>query len=109
MLDEPSLGLSPLFIGHLFALIRELNRDGITILLVEQNTAQALAVAYTAAVLELGRIVMAGDPGELADDPRLAEAYLGRTAGEPAALHRGAAAGPGHSTHGQVDQPERAG
>ncbi|MEH3144183.1 MAG: ABC transporter ATP-binding protein [Methylobacterium frigidaeris] len=87
MLDEPSLGLSPLFIGHLFALIRELNRDGITILLVEQNTAQALAVAHEAAVLELGRIVMAGDPATLAGDPRLAEAYLGRAAGEPAALH----------------------
>ncbi|AWB25673.1 ABC transporter ATP-binding protein [Methylobacterium currus] len=87
MLDEPSLGLSPLFIEHLFALIRALNRDGITILLVEQNTAQALAVAHTAAVLELGRIVMAGDPAQLAGDPRLAEAYLGRAAGEPAALH----------------------
>ncbi|MFE1600442.1 ABC transporter ATP-binding protein [Methylobacterium sp. ID0610] len=86
MLDEPSLGLSPLFIGHLFELIRELNRDGLTILLVEQNTGQALAAAHRAAVLELGRIVMAGAPAAVASDPRLAEAYLGRAA-EAAPLH----------------------
>jgi branched-chain amino acid transport system ATP-binding protein len=79
MLDEPSLGLSPLFVNHLFALIRELNRDGLTILLVEQNTGKALGVAHRAVVMELGRVVMAGDPATLAADPRLREAYLGQT------------------------------
>jgi branched-chain amino acid transport system ATP-binding protein len=80
MLDEPSLGLSPLFIAHLFDLVRELNRDGITILLVEQNTGMALAIAHHAVVLELGRVAMAGDPSRLAADPLLAAAYLGHAA-----------------------------
>ena len=79
MLDEPSLGLSPLFVSNLFDLIRELNRDGLSILLVEQNTGKALAVAHQATVLELGQIVMEGDPKSLAADPRLQEAYLGQT------------------------------
>ncbi|WP_420836860.1 ABC transporter ATP-binding protein [Aquabacter cavernae] len=77
MLDEPSLGLSPLFVSKLFDLIRELNRDGLAILLVEQNTGKALSVAHQATVLELGRVMMAGDPKALAADPRLQEAYLG--------------------------------
>lgn len=80
MLDEPSLGLSPLFVERLFDLIRELNRDGLAILLVEQNTAKGLAVANHVTVLELGRVVMQGDPATLAADPRLQEAYLGRSA-----------------------------
>ncbi len=84
MLDEPSLGLSPLFVARLFDLIRELNRDGLTILLVEQNTAKALSVAHHATVIELGRVVMAGDPKVLQADPRLQEAYLGRSAEPPA-------------------------
>jgi branched-chain amino acid transport system ATP-binding protein len=79
MLDEPSLGLSPLFVGHLFELIRELNRDGLAILLVEQNTGKALSVAHNAVVMELGRVVMSGDPAALAANPRLREAYLGQT------------------------------
>jgi branched-chain amino acid transport system ATP-binding protein len=79
MLDEPSLGLSPLFIEKLFALIRELNRDGLSILLVEQNTANGLAVANQVTVLELGRVVMAGAPADLKADARLQEAYLGRS------------------------------
>jgi branched-chain amino acid transport system ATP-binding protein len=78
MLDEPSLGLSPLFVAHLFDLIRELNRDGLAVLLVEQNTGKALAVAHHATVLELGQVSMAGDPKILAADPRLQEAYLGQ-------------------------------
>ena len=82
MLDEPSLGLSPLFVSNLFDLIRELNRDGLAILLVEQNTGKALAVAHHATVLELGQVSMAGDPKILAADPRLQEAYLGQ-ADEP--------------------------
>ncbi|MGU3495657.1 ABC transporter ATP-binding protein [Xanthobacteraceae bacterium A53D] len=82
MLDEPSLGLSPLFVSKLFDLIKELNRDGLSILLVEQNTGKALGVAHQATVLELGRVVMAGDPKALAADPRLQQAYLGE--GTPA-------------------------
>ncbi len=77
LLDEPSLGLSPLFVSKLFDLIRELNAGGLSILLVEQNTGKALGVAHKATVLELGRVVMAGDPKTLAADPRLREAYLG--------------------------------
>ena len=77
MLDEPSLGLSPLFVGRLFDLIRELNREGIGILLVEQNTHMALDVATRGYVLELGSVVLEGDAKELAQNAALAEAYLG--------------------------------
>jgi branched-chain amino acid transport system ATP-binding protein len=77
MLDEPSLGLSPLLVKALFNLITELNRDGLSILLVEQNTHMALATAHRAYVLELGRLVLEGDASTLATDPRMAEAYLG--------------------------------
>jgi branched-chain amino acid transport system ATP-binding protein len=77
MLDEPSLGLSPLVVSKLFDLIRELNGGGLSILLVEQNTGKALAAADNATVLELGRVVMQGKPQILASDPRLQEAYLG--------------------------------
>jgi branched-chain amino acid transport system ATP-binding protein len=77
MLDEPSLGLSPLLVERLFALIAELNADGIAILIVEQNTTHALRLASHASVLELGRTVMAGPASELAHDERLASAYLG--------------------------------
>jgi branched-chain amino acid transport system ATP-binding protein len=79
MLDEPSLGLSPRLTGEVFALIGELNRSrGLAILLVEQNTNLALALAHRAYVLELGRKVMEGDPARLRDDPALRDAYLGR-------------------------------
>jgi branched-chain amino acid transport system ATP-binding protein len=77
MLDEPSLGLSPLLVKALFELIGELNREGLSILLVEQNTHMALATAHRAYVLELGRLVLQGDASSLANDPRMAEAYLG--------------------------------
>lgn len=85
MLDEPSLGLAPLFVSKVFDLIRELNRDGLSVLLVEQNAGKALAVAHRATVLELGRATMTGDPKLLAADPRLQEAYLGEGAKAPAA------------------------
>ena len=84
MLDEPSLGLSPLFVSRLFLLIRELNAGGLSVLLVEQNTGKALSVAHSATVLELGRVIMAGDPKTLAADPRLQAAYLGEGAAAPA-------------------------
>jgi branched-chain amino acid transport system ATP-binding protein len=77
MLDEPSLGLSPLLVRQLFDLIRELNDGGLTILLVEQNTHMALANSDRAYVLELGRVVLEGASGTLAGDSRLEEAYLG--------------------------------
>ncbi|QCI65256.1 ABC transporter ATP-binding protein [Phreatobacter stygius] len=86
MLDEPSLGLSPLFVERLFDLLAELNRDGLTILLVEQNTGKALAAADSATVLELGRVLMAGDPRQLAADPALQAAYLGAAKPAPNAL-----------------------
>ena len=77
MLDEPSLGLSPLFVTRIFDLMRELNMGGLAILLVEQNAGKALALAHQASVLELGKVTMAGDPTSLAADPRRREAYLG--------------------------------
>ena len=77
MLDEPSLGLSPLLVQALFKLITDLHRDGLSILLVEQNTHMALATAHRAYVLELGRLVLEGSTSELASDPRMAAAYLG--------------------------------
>ena len=77
MLDEPSLGLSPLLVQTLFQLIAELNREGLSILLVEQNTAMALATASRGMVLELGRAVIAGSAQQIKSDVRLADAYLG--------------------------------
>ena len=77
MLDEPSLGLSPILVQALFSLIAELNRGGLSILLVEQNTHMALATAHRAHVLELGRPVLQGDARELATNPRMVAAYLG--------------------------------
>ncbi|MGL4288067.1 MAG: ABC transporter ATP-binding protein [Phreatobacter sp.] len=86
MLDEPSLGLSPLFVERLFDLLGELNRDGLSILLVEQNTGKALAAADSATVLELGRVLMAGDPRALAADPALQAAYLGAAKAAPSTV-----------------------
>ena len=77
MLDEPSLGLSPILVQALFSLIAELNRGGLSILLVEQNTHMALATAHRAYVLELGRLVLEGDAREMATNPRMVAAYLG--------------------------------
>ena len=77
MLDEPSLGLSPLLVQRLFQLIGELNRDGLALLLVEQNTAMALDSARRGYVLELGRTVLAGNTSDIRKDSRLADAYLG--------------------------------
>lgn len=77
MLDEPSLGLSPLLVRALFDLIGELNRDGLSILLVEQNTQMALRCAHRGYVLELGRLVMSGPAADILGDPRIAAAYLG--------------------------------
>ena len=77
MLDEPSLGLAPLIVREIFRIISELRRRGVSILLVEQNARAALQVADYAYVLETGEIAMEGPAKQLADDPRVIEAYLG--------------------------------
>ncbi|MDE2575294.1 MAG: ABC transporter ATP-binding protein [Rhodospirillales bacterium] len=77
ILDEPSLGLSPLLTETLFALIGRLHREGLSILVVEQNVVQSLAIAGRAYVIEHGRVAFSGAAAGLADDPRLRAAYLG--------------------------------
>jgi branched-chain amino acid transport system ATP-binding protein len=77
MLDEPSLGLAPLVVQEIFAIIAEINRAGTTILLVEQNTRQALALARRGYVLENGRVVLVGRGRELLDNDHVRRAYLG--------------------------------
>ncbi len=77
ILDEPSLGLSPLLVEEMFALIRHLNADGLAILLVEQNVMQSLTIAHRAYVLENGRIALQGPAAELAEHPGLRKSYLG--------------------------------
>ena len=77
LLDEPSLGLAPLLVGRIFEVIARLKAEGVTILLVEQNARQALAVADRAYVLETGRISLSGTAAELATNPEVERAYLG--------------------------------
>ena len=77
LMDEPSMGLSPLLVKEIFSIIQELHESGITILLVEQNAKMALAVADRAYVLETGSISMWGKAAELAEDDRVRKAYLG--------------------------------
>jgi branched-chain amino acid transport system ATP-binding protein len=77
LLDEPSMGLAPKLIQQIFSIITEINAQGTTVLLVEQNAAQALKRAHTAHVLETGEIVRSGTGAELAGDPSVRAAYLG--------------------------------
>jgi branched-chain amino acid transport system ATP-binding protein len=77
MLDEPSMGLAPILVQEIFDIIKELNQQGTTILLVEQNASMALSIADRAYVLETGRVSMSGDANDLLHDPRVREAYLG--------------------------------
>jgi branched-chain amino acid transport system ATP-binding protein len=77
MLDEPTLGLAPVLVGKIFETVRTINADGVTILIVEQNVRQALALADHAAVLESGRLVLEGTGTALLGDERLKRAYLG--------------------------------
>lgn len=77
LMDEPSMGLSPLLVKEIFSIIQELHKSGITILLVEQNAKMALAVSDRAYVLETGTISMEGPSAELAADDRVRKAYLG--------------------------------
>jgi branched-chain amino acid transport system ATP-binding protein len=81
LLDEPSLGLAPILVNQIFAIIREINQQGTTVVLVEQNARQALRVAQRAYVLETGALALEGPASELARDPRVREAYLGESAG----------------------------
>jgi len=77
LLDEPSMGLAPLLVREIFEIIKEINREGTTILLVEQNAHMALSIASYAYVLETGQIVLEGPAAELADSEMVKEAYLG--------------------------------
>ena len=77
ILDEPSLGLSPILVEEMFALIGRMNADGLAILLVEQNVVQSLAIAHRAYVLENGRIALSGAAADLARHPELRKSYLG--------------------------------
>ncbi|WRP18893.1 ABC transporter ATP-binding protein [Carboxydochorda subterranea] len=77
LLDEPSMGLAPVLVAEIFRLLREINRQGTTLLLVEQNARMALALATRGYVLENGRVVLSGPSAELMANPAVAEAYLG--------------------------------
>lgn len=77
ILDEPSLGLSPLMVEEMFSLITKINGEGVAVLLVEQNVMQSLTVAKRAYVVEQGHFVMQGDAASLLADPQLRQAYLG--------------------------------
>jgi branched-chain amino acid transport system ATP-binding protein len=77
ILDEPSLGLSPLLVEELFALIRSIQAQGVALLLVEQNVVQSLEVAQRAYILDNGRFVLEGSADKIRDDPALKRAYLG--------------------------------
>ena len=77
LLDEPSMGLAPIIVQDIFRILREINRDGLTIFLVEQNVRQALKIAQHGYVLESGRIVLDGSGGALLNDPKVLAAYMG--------------------------------
>jgi len=77
LLDEPSMGLAPIVVAQIFDIVRQVNSDGVTVLLVEQNAAQALALANRGYVMETGEIVLSGTGGELLADDRVRAAYLG--------------------------------
>lgn len=78
MLDEPSLGLAPIVVKNIFEIIKEINKDGVAILLIEQNANMALRIADKAYVLETGNIIMEGKGNELLENPKIKEAYLGK-------------------------------
>jgi branched-chain amino acid transport system ATP-binding protein len=77
MFDEPSLGLSPILVQEVFGIVKRINKEGVTVLLVEQNVRQTLALCDRAYVLENGRVVLEGTGKNLMDDPHVKEAYLG--------------------------------
>jgi branched-chain amino acid transport system ATP-binding protein len=77
LLDEPSLGLAPLIVARIFEVVKELNRGGVTVLLVEQNARTALRLAHRGYVIETGEITMEGQASALLADERVQKAYLG--------------------------------
>ena len=77
LLDEPSMGLSPILVNEIFKIIQEINEEGVTVLLVEQNANKALSIANRAYVLETGHITVSGDAKDVASNPKVREAYLG--------------------------------
>jgi branched-chain amino acid transport system ATP-binding protein len=77
LFDEPSMGLAPVLVREIMQTIREINRGGTTVLLVEQNARQALKVAHRGYVLETGTLIVSGSAAELMDDPKVKAAYLG--------------------------------
>ena len=77
LMDEPSMGLSPLYVSEIFNIIQEINKSGTTVLLVEQNAKKALSIANRAYVLETGNIALSGDAHELMDNEQVKKAYLG--------------------------------
>ena len=77
LMDEPSMGLSPIFVNEIFSIIEDVNKDGVTVLLVEQNAKKALSIANRAYVLETGSIIKEGDAKELLNDEDIKKAYLG--------------------------------
>ena len=76
VLDEPSMGLSPIYVNEIFDIIQKINSDGTTVLLVEQNAKKALSIADKAYVLETGTVVLDGDAKELMNNDRVKKAYL---------------------------------
>ena len=77
VMDEPSMGLSPIFVNEIFDIIKEVRKTGTTVLLVEQNAKKALEIADRAYVLETGKILLSGDAKELTNDDAVKKAYLG--------------------------------
>jgi branched-chain amino acid transport system ATP-binding protein len=77
VMDEPTMGLSPLFVDRVLDLIRTINKEGVSVFMVEQNASLALEIAHEAYVLQTGRIVLSGPARALKDDPRVRDAYLG--------------------------------
>lgn len=77
LLDEPSMGLSPILVNEIFDIIKSINKDGVTVLLVEQNANKALSIADRAYVLETGNVIVSGKANEVANNPKVREAYLG--------------------------------
>lgn len=77
LMDEPSMGLSPIFVEEIFSIIRDISAEGTTVLLVEQNAKKALSIADRAYVLETGNITLSGDASSLLNDESVKKAYLG--------------------------------
>ena len=77
LMDEPSMGLSPIFVNEIFNIIKDVSESGTTVLLVEQNAKKALSIADRAYVLETGKVTVSGDADEVANNPKVREAYLG--------------------------------